>query len=213
MSLDNFGFSGNCWKVAAMVERSVSKRARALASIGFVLGALGLAGCGSSGQPSSDAPALSDNTPAGLAGSGSEEAPAGSVSLELDVAGAHIATANYTIIGPNFSTTGTLDVSHSTRISGVVAGLPFGSGYVVTLSAKSTDKPVLNCSGSAAFGVSSTALLPVTVPVACRADRDLPVVAAAAPVPPVAVAALFLLLLWLGMSLHWGAARPSTRNL
>lgn len=198
-------------KVAAMVQTSLSKRARALVGIALAVGALGLTGCETPGHQSSAAPAVTGDAP-GSFGGGAEEAPAGSVTLELDVAGVKIASANYTIIGPNFSTTGTFDVSHSTRISGVVAGLPIAPGYVVTLSAQSADKPALNCNGSAAFDVSSTALLPVTVPVACRAEKPASVEAAAAPVPPIAVAALFLLLLWVGMGLHWRAARPSVRN-
>ena len=201
-------------KVAAMVESSLSKRARALASIGLTLGVFCLAACGGPGDASSGAPSSTGDTSSGaFAGGGSEEAPAGSVTLELDVAGAHIATASYTIIGPKLTTTGSFDVSHSTRISGIVAGLPFGSGYVVTLSAQSTDKPVLECSGSAAFEVSSSALVPVTVPVTCHAQKEVPPGAAvAAPVPPLAPAGLFLLLLGLGLGLHFRAARPRLRN-
>jgi hypothetical protein len=196
-----------------MVESSLSKRARGLASIGLTLGAVFLAGCGGPGDTSSGAPSLTDDSPPGaFAGASSDEAPVGSVTLELDVAGAHLATAGYTIIGPKLSITGSFDVSQSTRISGIVAGLPFGTGYVVTLTAQSSDKPVLNCSGSAAFAVSSSALVPVTVPVACRAEKDAPLDAVAAPIPPLAPALLFLVLLGLGTGLHWRAARRRVCN-
>jgi hypothetical protein len=93
----------------------------------------------------------------------------GSVSLDLRLAsGATINTASYTITGPGgFSKSGIIDVSQSTTVSATIAGIPAGSGYLITLSAVSTDLST-NCSGSATFNVLAGQTAAVSVPLACH---------------------------------------------
>ncbi|HET7544690.1 MAG TPA: hypothetical protein VFK05_32700 [Polyangiaceae bacterium] len=50
--------------------------------------------------------------------------------------GATLTSFNSTIIGAaSFSKSGSLDVSNNTTSSGLIGGLPAGSGWVITLSA------------------------------------------------------------------------------
>jgi hypothetical protein len=93
----------------------------------------------------------------------------GSVSLDLRLAsGATINTASYTITGPgNFTKSGVIDVSQSTTVSATIAGIPAGTGYLITLSAVSTDLTT-NCNGSATFNVLAGQTAAVSVPLACH---------------------------------------------
>src|SRR6478609_10043408 len=96
-----------------------------------------------------------------------EQVGEGALGLTLS-SGATLTAVNYTIIGPaSFNKAGSLDVSNSTTISGLIGGLPAGSGYVVTLSASTADAS-LTCSGSATFNVSAHQTTPVSVAVTCK---------------------------------------------
>jgi hypothetical protein len=108
----------------------------------------------------------------GAKGSAAGEESAGSVNLALQLAdGRTVQTASYTITGPNgFSKAGTIDVSHATKLSALIGGLPAGSGYSITISASSTDSSD-NCAGSATFSVVAGQTAAVTVPVACHEAR------------------------------------------
>ena len=192
-----------------MVEGSLFKHARALVSVGLVAAAFGLGACGNAGPAASDTPSAANDPSPGVSNGDSAEAPAGSVTLDLDLAGAHLASANYTIIGGSFQTSGSFDISNSTRISGIVSPIPFGDDYAVTLSADTTDAPALSCNGSASFRISSAGPTTVNVPVSCRGQKE---VAVAAPIPPVAPAVVFLLLLGIGMSAHFRSARSRLRD-
>src|SRR5262249_29716299 len=59
------------------------------------------------------------------------EEKVGSVAVSLDVGGGIIVnSASYTVTGPgSFSRTGSIDLSHSTMLSTIIAGLPAGIGY------------------------------------------------------------------------------------
>lgn len=94
---------------------------------------------------------------------------AGEVSLALSLSsGASLNSVSYTVTGPGgFAQSGSLDVSHSSKITGVIGGLPAGAGYSVSLSATSTDASV-TCNGSATFSVTAKQTTPVTVAMACR---------------------------------------------
>jgi hypothetical protein len=68
--------------------------------------------------------------------------------------------------------TGVIDVTNSTKVSAVVAGVPSGSGYTVQLAATSTDGTA-HCTGkSAPFDVSANATTSVTVLLECRIGVD-----------------------------------------
>jgi len=115
---------------------------------------LALAGCSSSAPQSSQSPT-------------EQTAGEGSLGLTLS-SGATLTSVNYTIIGPaSFSKAGSLDVSNSTTISGLIGGIPAGSGYAITLSASTADA-LLSCSGSATFNVVARQTTPVSVAVICK---------------------------------------------
>ncbi|MEI9935641.1 MAG: 5'-nucleotidase C-terminal domain-containing protein [Pseudomonadota bacterium] len=103
------------------------------------------------------------------AGQPASEQAAGEGSLELTLAsGATLTSVSYTIIGPaSYSKTGSLDVSNSSTISGLIGGIPAGSGYAITLSASSTDSS-LTCGGSATFNVTARQTTAVSVAVTCK---------------------------------------------
>ena len=180
---------------------------RPLIGVALLLGALVSVGCGSPGaesaSPTEGQPASPDH-PAAV-----DESESGSVSFELDVGRTRLDLARYTIVGNGFQTSGTLDISKSTRISGFVGGIPFGTGYAVTLNATSAAPVVLSCDGSASFDVTSTVPVPVTVPVHCKAKKVAEFVATPAPVPPAAIAALWLLLFGVGVGMQQRAARKA----
>ncbi len=124
-------------------------------STALVLG-LAFVAAGCSNAPGSSGPAAQ----------GSEHA--GDVTLDLQVGGATITSASYTIIGQaGFSKTGSIDVSQSTKISANIAGLPAGAGYSITLNANASDAS-LTCSGSASFSVTAHQTTPVTVALTCK---------------------------------------------
>ncbi|HEY3252982.1 MAG TPA: metallophosphoesterase, partial [Polyangiaceae bacterium] len=93
----------------------------------------------------------------------------GEGSLELTLAsGATLTSVSYTIIGPaSFSKTGSLDVSKSSTISGLIGGIPAGTGYSITLSASAVDASA-TCGGSATFDVTAGQKTTVSVAVTCK---------------------------------------------
>jgi phospholipase C len=115
-------------------------------------------GCSSSpGEPSSS-----------QSGTGSNDQKTGSIGLALQAGGATFTTVNYTITGPNaFMKTGSFDVSLSTQIAAVIGGLPAGTGFSITLQAKSVDGAE-SCLGTANFAVTAGATTAVTILVDCH---------------------------------------------
>jgi hypothetical protein len=124
--------------------------------------ALGLCGIATLAACSSPSEKTSSSSPA------SEES-VGSVGLDLQLAsGAILNSASYTITGPGgFSKTGSVDISHSTKLSATIGGLPAGSGFSITLSSTSTDGGT-TCGGSASFAVTAHNTATVTVPMTCH---------------------------------------------
>src|SRR4051794_36513226 len=78
----------------------------------------------------------------------------GSVGLALQLAsGFTLSQVNYAIVGPNaFSKSGVIDVSNSITVSAVIAGLPAGNGYSITLSGTTADGNT-TCAGAASFNI------------------------------------------------------------
>ena len=92
----------------------------------------------------------------------------GTVSFALQVGGAVIQTASYTITGPNgYTKTGTINLASSTTLSTTIAGIPAGSGYQIAITALSVDGGT-SCGGSASFDVMAGKTRAVTVPLACH---------------------------------------------
>jgi hypothetical protein len=134
----------------------------------------------------------------------------GSVAFALDLGSvANIDFVGYEISGNAFDRTGTIDVSKSTTASTLVDSVPFGSGYIATMTASSTGAPRIDCSGTASFDVTGAGVTSVPVHVICK---EAPVLAPppAVPVPPGAVFAVSLLLLGAGLGLIGRAARKET---
>jgi len=93
----------------------------------------------------------------------------GSATIALQIAGGlTINTVTYSITGPaGFSTSGSIDVSHSTTVSTVIGGLPAGNGYSLTLTGTATDG-TSTCLGSGTFNVTAGAVTAVSVVLDCH---------------------------------------------
>jgi phospholipase C len=111
-------------------------------------------GCSSAGSPHDPGSSGSENI--------------GTVGLQLQVGeGVTLNTLSYTITGPaEFNRMGTIDVSGSTTISATIGGIPFGSGYLISLSGHSLEGTAM-CAGSASFDVTSAATVQVPIHVTC----------------------------------------------
>jgi hypothetical protein len=92
-----------------------------------------------------------------------------SIGLDLQLgSGLALNQLTYTISGPaSFLKTGTLDVSNSTIVSGIIAGLPVGTGYTISLSGSTTDGGT-TCVGSASFSVVARQTALVSVHLQCE---------------------------------------------
>ncbi len=93
----------------------------------------------------------------------------GSVDIGL-VVGVNVTlnTVTYTITGPaGYSRTGTIDVTNSSAINAIISGIPFGTGYQISLKGTTTDGMGI-CMGAATFDVSSTTTVTVPVSVTCN---------------------------------------------
>jgi len=172
-----------------------------LARLGIVA-LLGLSACGSEPQ------ATAGREPAGQAPPGGDapvEDGAGSIELSLKIGDKQLDSMNYAIVGSGFVTSGSFDVTHSTKVSGIIAGIPFGSDYALTMTGKALGATPLDCSGSASFDLNDVGPLPVTLPITCRETSV--VEPTPAPVPPFAVVALGCMLAALGVAAQRRSAR------
>jgi len=107
-------------------------------------------------------------------GSHTAEAGSGTVGLQLTVApGVTINAVTWSITqsGSTFTRTGTINVTNSQIVTEVIAALPAGTGYSITLNAASTDG-VLTCVGNATFSVVARTTTPVTVNLTCQRPKN-----------------------------------------
>jgi hypothetical protein len=82
--------------------------------------------------------------------------------------GVVINSVAYSITGPmGYSRSGSMDVSHSSQISGIFADIPVGAGFSVALTADSADGREM-CAGSAAFSVAAHQTTAVKVAIDCH---------------------------------------------
>ncbi len=87
----------------------------------------------------------------------------GSLGLSLQVGpGVTLNAVTYAITGNGISKSGTIDVSGTSTISGTIGGIPAGTGYTLTLTAKSTDGAT-TFTGSATFDVTAGKTTAVTI--------------------------------------------------
>jgi acid phosphatase len=100
---------------------------------------------------------------------GSAADSTGSIGVALVLApGSTLNTVTYQISGPNsFMKSGSLDLTHSTTLSAVIAGLPAGMGYSITLMGTTVEGGT-NCMGSATFMVTAHQTTSVSVNVDCH---------------------------------------------
>jgi len=92
----------------------------------------------------------------------------GSIKLVLATGDATFTTFSYAITGPfGFSKTGALDVSSSSTLSGVIGGLPAGSGFKISLTGTSLDGDT-QCGGGAPFTVAAHATTPLSLTLDCH---------------------------------------------
>jgi acid phosphatase len=94
----------------------------------------------------------------------------GSIGVALQLAGGStLNTASYQITGPSsFSKSGSLDLSHSTTLSAVIAGLPAGSGFTISISGTTVDGNTTCMGSSTSFSVTAHQTTSVTVNLDCH---------------------------------------------
>lgn len=92
----------------------------------------------------------------------------GSIGLSLTTSsGLTLDAFTYNIVGPNgFLRSATVDISHASKLSTLVSGLPAGNGYSVTISSVTADQT--SCGGVATFNIVGRATSNVTVHLQCR---------------------------------------------
>jgi hypothetical protein len=153
---------------------------------------LGLAAC--EPTPSS---AVGDMT------SPAANADVGSVSFKLTIGGGASSytfdQVTYDLSGNGFHRNASVDVTNSASFATVIGGIPFGTGYLLALSAEDVAHKLTPCQGSATFDVTTTTTVPVAVDLTChQTATPPPPPPPAVPVPRAAVCALGALLLVLG---------------
>ena len=92
----------------------------------------------------------------------------GSVGLALQTGGVTLNSVSYTIVGPGFTKSGSINVANSTVISAVIGGIPAGNGYSISLSASDAANSAVNCTGSASFNVTAGATSSTQVKLQCK---------------------------------------------
>jgi hypothetical protein len=179
---------------------------------------LGLSACGSeapTGALPGEAAATSEATPEQVpnaeapADSVAVEGRSGSIELSLTLGGKQLASLNYAIVGAGYAKSGSFDVSHSSKVSGIVGGIPFGNDYALTMTGQGVGEAPLDCSGSTSFDLSAVGPLPVAIKITCKEPdvSEPPPTPTPAPVPPFAVITLACLLAALGVATQRRAAR------
>jgi hypothetical protein len=108
------------------------------------------------------------------AGAGAGPTPAasqgdvGSVAFELTLAGKfELDSLSYDITGNGFHRAATVSVASASTISTLVSSVPFGTGYVATLTAQDAAGKLTPCAGSATFDITSAGTVSVPVHMSC----------------------------------------------
>ncbi len=95
------------------------------------------------------------------------EEHAGELGLGVEVGSTGIKQVDYVVTGASgFTKVGSVDVSHSSKVSTRIGSLPAASGYTIVLSATATDPPA-TCTGSAGFDVTPGVTTPVDLTMEC----------------------------------------------
>jgi hypothetical protein len=126
-----------------------------------------------------------------------------------------VATISYHLTNTGYSKSGTLDVSQTQTISGVLGGIPAGSNYTLALTATDTAQKFTGCAGSSSVNVTAGTTTPVSVAIDCHLPQQVQVTTPppAVPVPMSAVALLAVGLLATGLLMgRRGERRPFRRE-
>ena len=92
----------------------------------------------------------------------------GAVRLQVPSGDLTLSSMDYSITGPGgYAQTGAIDLSHSTTVSVVVASIPAGAGYKVSLTGTASDGST-TCAGSADFAITAGTTSSVSVHIACQ---------------------------------------------
>jgi hypothetical protein len=105
-----------------------------------------------------------------------------------------INTVNYQLTKTGFSQAGSLNVAQSGTVTGVIGGIPSGTGYTLALTASDVGQKFTSCAGSSMVAVTGGATTPVSVNIECRLPPQVtPPPAVPVPMPAVALLAIALL--------------------
>ena len=92
----------------------------------------------------------------------------GSIEVAVVQGGVTLSSVAYSITGPNgFSLTGPVNVSASSTISTLIAGIPAGVGYTIALTSTAVDGAT-TCAGSSSFNITAGAVTTATVTLDCH---------------------------------------------
>jgi len=128
--------------------------------VGFALAAALTSGC--------------SNTPAAVEGPGSvapNPGPSASGALSVGLVvppNFQINTISYQLTKTGFSQAGNLNVAQSGAVSGVIGGIPAGTGYTLALTASDVGQKFTSCAGSSTVAVTAGATTPVSVNIECH---------------------------------------------
>ncbi len=117
-----------------------------------------------------------------------------------------INTISYQLSKTGFSQAGSLNVAQSGAVSGVIGGIPAGTGYTLALTASDVGQKFTSCAGSSLVDVTGGATTPVSVNIECHLPPVPP--PPSVPVPMSAVVLLAVALLTTGAM----ATRPGARR-
>jgi hypothetical protein len=98
---------------------------------------------------------------------GSEETGKVGMAIKIPAAAGNISSVNWTISGNNVNRTDTISVGNSQTASAQIGGIPVGTGYTLSLSAKSDDNKI-SCSGSASFNITASSVTKITLNLTCN---------------------------------------------
>ena len=173
--------------ISSKIETSMSTRCWWLGTSGIV--GLALAAVLASGCQTPPAAVADPGNGAGAANAG-QGAP-GALSVALVVPpNSQIDTISYQLFNnAGFSQAGSLNVAQSGTVSGVIGGIPAGTGYTLALTASDVAKKFTSCAGRSMVAVTGGTTTPVSVNIECH----LPSLVTTPPAVPVPMSAVVLL--------------------
>ncbi len=161
-------------------------KGKTVAAAALALAVASSAGCADARAPSGT-PAAAPST-------------AGSIQIALAVPpSVEIDAVTYQVTRGTFSQSGSIDVSHSSTITGIIGGLPAAAGYQLTLSMSDPTHELTGCAGTASFDVAAGVVTNVPIDVTCHVSEPPPPPPPSVPVPFPAVVVLAGALLGAGL--------------